>query len=167
MLLRGIFASRVDKKGADQQTAPSTCFARLIPIAMGCWAASASSLRSLPSRVKVERAKRSMFTLQQTLKKSIKKCPLSSISLLISISLFFSPHNRTPLSNPPFIYISYTEAMAPSQKVYVVGVGMTKFIKPRDLRDYPGMLSKVQFSHSAYSLHSAPSSAWCATSMSL
>lgn len=28
--------------------------------------------------------------------------------------------------------------MAPSQKVYVVGVGMTKFIKPRDLRDYPG-----------------------------
>lgn len=30
--------------------------------------------------------------------------------------------------------------MAPSQKVYVVGVGMTKFIKPRGLRDYPGML---------------------------
>ncbi|KAG0351552.1 sterol carrier protein 2 [Podila minutissima] len=29
--------------------------------------------------------------------------------------------------------------MAPSQKVYVVGVGMTKFIKPRDLRDYPDM----------------------------
>lgn len=42
--------------------------------------------------------------------------------------------------------------MAPSQKVYVVGVGMTKFIKPRDLRDYPGMLChKVSFSYSAHS----------------